>query len=489
MWQAVRILNLLEQHHKKLGQIMKSTHEHPPVEQPGRPNIAKEILTQTSAQTRTSGAQGPDAVVARATSPETTAQPPRLPRTSRLTGRDLSSSIASNLATARGIPGTQRRAAPSSPGLNTQHASGKFAGDEIRSRSPTSLPGKSSPLPATSNDRRPSWTPPAPVPMKDEHAQETERQPTSDAPFQQFYSTFESLMSKLSAPLAFAGLPLTSTQPAVSPEDSGRKAESTPAARKKPPPKSLAAPSKTLADSMDYSQLISKAALRAVRDGAPGHNPQESFYIVPTEGGTVSYADITRREHQRHLSNISEDTDDFVDARETNIPSPIVAVHSRRGTGRSAGSKSEEQKVGGKTMEEIALENQTLRQYLDITTKRLRVFELSAQSSSAALAQSIRSLQRSPAPTPENSRSGGHHRTDNSSSKGKDEGPEKRIAELEEILKKNDKELQRRDKENAKLKDVVVRYREKWEKLKEGARARREGGERTPRPGEEVAAD
>lgn len=129
-------------------------------------------------------------------------------------------------------------------------------------------------------------------------------------------------------------------------------------------------------------------------------------------------------------------------------------------------------------MEELALENQMLRQYLDSTSKRLRVFELSAQSSSAALAQSIRSLQRSPAPTPENSRG----KSEAHSSSGRGGGDEKaraRIMELEEILHKNDKELQRREKENAKLKDVVVRYREKWEKLKEGARARREGGERT----------
>jgi len=31
-------------------------------------------------------------------------------------------------------------------------------------------------------------------------------------------------------------------------------------------------------------------------------------------------------------------------------------------------------------------------------------------------------------------------------------------------------------KENEKLKGVVGRYRERWEKLKEGARVRREGG-------------
>ena len=137
---------------------------------------------------------------------------------------------------------------------------------------------------------------------------------------------------------------------------------------------------------------------------------------------------------------------------------------------------------GGKTMEELALENQALKHLSDTLSKRLHVFELSAQSSSAALAQSIRSLQRSPAGTPENSR--GRDESTSSSGKGKgvDERARARIVELEEILRKNDRELQKREKENAKLKDVVVRYREKWEKLKEGARARRgDGGDKTPK--------
>lgn len=60
------------------------------------------------------------------------------------------------------------------------------------------------------------------------------------------------------------------------------------------------------------------------------------------------------------------------------------------------------------------------------------------------------------------------------------------MTELEEVLRKNDKELARRERENAKLKETIGKYREKWEKLKEGARARR-GGEST-RPDEGSAA-
>ena len=393
--------------------------------------------------------------------------------------------------------------APVSPTVSTHHAGGRFSSDQAISQ-PGTETVRASPRTgqSTSTSRelqsRPSWAPPVAVAEQEDHIADESEAASSDAPFQQFYNTFESLISKISAPLAFAGLPLGSTAPAAAPP---AKTVTTPPAKAqetKPPTPVIP----ISADSIDYSQLISQAALRAVRDGVPSSKLAESFYVVPTTGGTSPYADIMKRtdreisRHNRQLSNISEDNDDFVDARET-VPSPVVAdfsapgsaVHSGRGSARSGAISKDMPKVGGKTMEEIALENKMLRQYLDSTSKRLRIFELSAQSSSAALAQSLRSLQRSPAPTPENSRG----KSDGNSNSGKGRGDDTaraRIEELEEILRKNDKELQRRDKENAKLKDVVARYRDRWEKLKEGARTRRgEGGERTPKVPEESVGD
>ena len=82
--------------------------------------------------------------------------------------------------------------------------------------------------------------------------------------------------------------------------------------------------------------------------GVPSSTPAESFYVVPTEGGMASSSEIIQRtardvsnRHKRQLSNISEDNDDFVDARET-VPSPSTAefsapgtaAHSRRGSAR-----------------------------------------------------------------------------------------------------------------------------------------------------------
>lgn len=506
---------MLEQHHKKLGQLLKTRHENPPVEQQTGLSSDKSQNAPANAP-----ANATSAVTSAKDSPtytpgaEAVPKPPRLPRTSRVPGRDLSSSIASNLATARGIPGSQqRRGGLVSPSVSAQHAGGRFANEQAVSKHGTETvrtPGNSEQDTLSSNEvhRNPSWTPPAIIPAQNVQAQEEATKSTSDTPFQQFYNTFESLVSKLSAPLAFAGLPLntTTTPPAANP------APKNPAATPGTKSKNTKSPATAIpltAESLDYSQLISQAALRAVRDGVPSSNPAESFYVVPTEGGMASYSEIIQRtardvsnRHHRQLSNISEDNDDFVDARET-FPTPVTAdssapgtaAHSRRGSARPGfgGKVSDLPKVAGKTMEELALENQMLRQYLDSTSKRLRVFELSAQSSSAALAQSIRSLQRSPSVTPENSRG----RADESSG-GRgvkvDEKARIRIAELEEILRKNDKELQRREKENAKLKDVVVRYREKWEKLKEGARARREGGgngggDRTPKIVEDGIGD
>ena len=203
-----------------------------------------------------------------------------------------------------------------------------------------------------------------------------------DTPFQQFYSTFESMISKLSAPLAFASLPLVSNAPAK---------QEPPAVQPRPKsPKTSKQES-----SIDYSQLISRATLRAVNSNSPGtYNPSESFYVVPTTGGTISYAEIMNRadreearmlRHRRQrstLSNISED--DFVDARSTMLPSPANPSARRKGT--------DEKKVNGKTMEELALENDALKHLSDTLSRRLHHFEMSSQTATNALAQSIRSM-------------------------------------------------------------------------------------------------
>ncbi|RMZ78982.1 hypothetical protein DV737_g3637, partial [Chaetothyriales sp. CBS 132003] len=413
--EAVRILRLLELHHQKLGEIIRRGHEKPNRhggdETPA--SVASELLKH-EAKTSVPASEAP--------------QPPRLPRAASTATREPSSSIASNLASARGIPTNRhKRPTPISPLVSTQHADGRIS-------------------------------------------QEDGRQP--NAPFQIFYKQVESIISKLGAPLAFAGLNLTSASKLPEP-DGG---PSHPPARAKSP-----TPSEP-----DYSQLISRAALRAVNDPR-AHNITESFFFVPTSGGTMSYAESLGRRDRPHtripstLTNISED--DFIDAR-TGL-SPPRAKHAVAKT---------EPTVDGRTMEELALRNQTLQQQLDLVTRRLHAFEMSSQSSTAALAQSIRLMPKSPLASPAASRAHhahGHQPTsrqaaaaaaaDDTGTPGKqfaNDALAQRITELEELLRRNDAKTRKKDEENAKLRETLLRYREKWENLKQGARARREGQQR-----------
>lgn len=500
--EALRILTLLEQHHKKLGQRLRSSHERPVGGDAPQPPSTEPAAPPTAALPPPPK-QAPD----RPPSPETTTHPPRLPRGTRPSARDLSSSIASNLASARGIPSSrQKRPTPISPLVSNQHADGHNAQTESRIKSTTRQNADTTEaLLSQSQQSPPSWAPPVQHEATNREAGEEVEDQIADAPFQQFYATFENLISKLSAPLAFAGLPLTT--PATPTKTPASPAQASQKSHKAPTRATLAAPS------IDYSQLISRAALRAVSGpGSQAHNPSESFYVVPTTGGTISYAEIMNRaereearglRHHRqasNLSNISED--DFVDAQSTILP------HRARNAGASAGSgpgrfnrrggTADEAKVDGKTMEELALENQALKHLSDTLSRRLHVFEMSAQTSSAALAQSIRSLHHSPVSTPllspENSRGktstkglgvgldSGRLGIGSGGGPGSDDAMAKRIAELEDILRRSDARLRKKDEENAKLKDTLSKYRDKWESLKAGAKARRER-ERETKPG------
>ncbi|EXJ79680.1 hypothetical protein A1O3_07961 [Capronia epimyces CBS 606.96] len=484
--EALRILNLLEQHHKRLGQLLRSSHERPvggDVPQSARTDVATPPASAPSPSK-----QAPE----RPPSPETTAHPPTLSGGLRPSARDLSSSIASNLASARGIPSSrQKRPTPISPLVSNQHADGHNAQVDTRARSISRQSiDTDERLLSFSKQSRPPWAPPPqPETAKPDASKQAEEQ-IADAPFQQFYATFESLISKLSAPLAFAGLPLTTQASSSKP----------PAPPTQAAPKSPKAPTRATiaAPSIDYSQLISRAALRAVSGVASQyHNPSESFYVVPTTGGTISYAEIMNRaereearglRHHRqtsNLSNISED--DFVDAQSTILPNrsrDSAASIGSPGRFNRRGAAMDQAKVNGKTMEELALENQALKHLSDTLSRRLHVFEMSAQTSSAALAQSIRSLHRSPITTPllspENSRGKSSAKGMDAAGygagggAGSDEAMAKRIAELEDILLRSDARIRKKDEENAKLKDTLSKYREKWDSLKAGAKARRE---------------
>ncbi|KAL6718759.1 hypothetical protein ACLMJK_002993 [Lecanora helva] len=436
--EAFRTLKLLEQHHEKLAQLIKFQNSNP---LPPPTENTPETKSPSQQPQPTEPKKSQDASLYRPQSQSLPAahRPPR----------DVSSSIASNLASARGIPSNrQRRSGPiSSPALTQPHVEGKIVSPPRRSK-PSDTPGKKASYPisekppiSTASTAQNSTPSSKPTPQPDLQA------PNPDEPFQRFYSTFESLFSKLSAPLAFAGLPLTAEDtPQSQPE---KPTQTTPqrSTKSKREDRATVEP--------DYSRLFSKAALQAVREEPGGNNlgAAESFYVVPTTGGTMPYASVLARSHiprlERDGTRTSEDMEEFVDARETPAgpPSPQMV----------RGGK----KVGGKTMEELQLENETLRAMLENVSRRLQDFEMGAQTSSMALHQSIRASMKQ-SPTASSVAGGG-----GAGGAG--------VERLEEQVKEGKRELERLGKENEKLTGVVRRYRERWEKLKEGARVRREG--------------
>jgi hypothetical protein len=372
-------------------------------------------------------------------------------RTRRNPHRDLSSSIASNLA-------RQRRGLPATPELNTQQVGGKILSQLDR-------PGYSSRQLSPERTRKSlkpvaNEEPSVPTPA-------TTRRTTDDQSFNTFYNTFENLFSKLSAPLAFAGLPLTAEQ-AI--------AESAQAAAKKEKTRAPAS------DDPDLTKIYSNATLRSI---GPAFGPQESFYLVPPTGGTESYAGIlTSRRSAGHdgrnaahvPETIEEDADEFVDARESlGPPSPRSLRSSRKGgspsASRDGGRKGFGMVTGAKTMEELELENNALKQLLDTQAKRLQMWEMSSQSQSMALQQSIRAARPPPSLPATISDPATLERIAASENE--------RVKELEELLKAERVEKESLEhqnekiaRENEKLHGTIGRYRDKWESLKAGARKR-----------------
>ncbi|KAE8443564.1 hypothetical protein EG329_001726 [Mollisiaceae sp. DMI_Dod_QoI] len=456
--EALRTLRLLEQHHQRLSELLRYPAENPPN------TTATEIEVQavsekplsTSAAVAELRASKSD-LGPRSSSP--LRNPPSLQHPRRLPPRDLSSSIASNLASARGIRANYTRQ-PLSPSVSTQQAPGSLeALPRKRSKVPASIPEHS----------QPSWVPPKQSVQQNIEPQATVSNATesasTDEGFSRFYNTFESILSKLSAPLAFAGLPLI--------------AEEGPEPIVTEPIKAARRPhSKERIDAdPDLSKYISRAALRAsARDG---HSGNDSFYVVPTSGHTASYAHILsfdQKEKRRLAASMHSENadlfpdpeeDDFVDARET--PMPVSPTTSRRPSGRKMNERALENKV-----EELDMENRSLKDCIDKLSKRLHAFESSAQQSTMALQESMK-FARAMSPARDQLGRGG------------DEALKRRVLELEEHVALGGKEIERLGRENTKLRDVVERYRERWEKLKAGAKTRRDGGASKDAPSKDAS--
>jgi len=401
----------------------------------------------------------------------------------RYPGRNLTSSIANNLASARGIR-ARYTPQPLTPSVTNDQAPGSL---EVHPRKQTAA---SKPKLSDPDQRRPSWVPPAikeDTVAESSKPEDTNPPPTSEDGFTRFYNTFGSLIHKLSAPLAFAGLPLLSEEPAPSTITTSPAPSETPSPSKKHRQKPSPSTPNNLTEP-DLSKIYSRATLRSLdRDG---HNPNESFYVVPPSGHTASYASILNHEHKekRRLAALrggtpstagstnpffeeedEEDEDDFVDARESQPPRSVSPASYRK-RGYSAANKSRSEKELRNIIEELHLENASLKDVLDKVSKRLHAFELNSQSSHLALAQSLR-LHRPGSPTSLTSPGAG-----GGGGAGGEEvaSLRKRNRELEEQLAEMAKRMESLEKDNLKLQLNLEKYRERWEKLKAGAKARRE---------------
>lgn len=472
--EALRTLDLLQEHHQRLADLLKL-----PLSRQAQPAEGEEKqASDSTAGTDTEDARakseqsGPSADSTKSTAPPSLAQKKRYSA-----GRPTTSSIATSLASARGIR-SQNRSHPVPPSFTSDQAPGN-----LEVMSPRKEGSQLKMQNVLDQNGRPGWVPPtAGSPRTDTHKkkeQETMQTTTSEDGYSRFYNTFGTLINRLSAPLAFAGLPLiaeeptaTNTeQPSEPPTATEKTTPSSTSSRRNkhkvpppPTPSSIAEP--------DLSKIYSRATMRAISAG--GGNPSESFYVVPTSGHTMSYANILsyadkekrRLEASLHsgggggggdMSLIEEDEEDFVDARES--PSAPASPVMKR---RPGGSRSRQAHAPpSKTAEELALENQSLRDMLDKLSRRLHAFEASAQNSSLALAESMRLMRPG---SPLQPIGGGE---DAAALRAKNRELENQVASTMQRME----ELER---EHQKMERTIFKYRDKWEQLKAGAKARRE---------------
>lgn len=294
----------------------------------------------------------------------------------------------------------------------------------------------------------------------------------SDDAFARFYNTVETIGTKLSAALAFTGLPLGSQEAETNPEAPATAQKAPVAARRQretrapqlPRDKSRTTPS----GSPDVSRFFSPAALKAVREDT-GAAVAESFYVVPTSGGTVSYRDMLSTAGQTGrqgsgLSNVDE-AEEFVDAREVPGTASFEGVKPARHS-RSRANTAKGLSVGDEKAQQDTLNELTHWKALAMETgERLRAFEMNAQRESIMHASMFRATSQPPGLKRDSTRG-------SADDKSRIQELEVRLAELQGQVEKEGEENHRLSKENKKLEAVLSKYRKKFEELKDSARER-----------------
>ncbi|KAI5845763.1 hypothetical protein DFP73DRAFT_631216 [Morchella snyderi] len=441
--EALRTLDLLSTEHERWGARLRLEADRP-VERFGAAATALETVVEGSSSTENLADEAEAASRSRPSGAKDTLPPAALPFANTGTApipprlQKSTSSLATNLASARGIPQQSRLG-----------SGGGGATSPNRRRS--LFPERSQTLPTahdyhtTLTSSKPTTNPLTLLPPDDsmpppppKRASTTPRlstrasapdltpTPTTDEPFSKFYTSLNTLVSRIGSPfaasLAFAGLPLTDDPTS-------------------PPPDA------------DPPTLLPRG-WTASRAGAGGAAGAESFYVVPVSGGTLSYAGVVRRGD-----------------------------------------------AGRKTKEELQLENTGLRQTIDHMSRTMQSWQRKTRESESALKSSILAMGAGAERellSQVQRRSWMHVPYE----EGEDDGVagrevEERVGVLEEEVEACKRELEgaraeaekarreaeewRREaegvrRENEKLKTMLEKLKAKWERLKEGARSRKAAG-------------
>ncbi|KAJ8131675.1 hypothetical protein O1611_g1949 [Lasiodiplodia mahajangana] len=441
--EALRTLKLLEQHHRRLSELLQA-----PLQQPSS-QASTESDPPEDEKDEAHPASDPATLPAKSLNEKSAPPKPTVLKQPRYPARDLGASIASNLASARGI--RKYRTQPLVPSVSNTEVPGNLEGVVKKAASRTKMQDM-----LDHSDKTSATSPTRTTGLAEDSSKGVSdvSDASNDEGFSRFYSAFGSLINRISAPLAFAGLPLISEE---QPEE-----QSSPPPPEMPTQKRIRIRHSTSTSAEpDIQKLYSKAALRAV--AREGQSTNDSFYVVPTSGHTASYASILtfadkekrRMEASSHgnMNNLVPDgeEDDFVDARESQISHPPAL---RRRAGKSSTDN---------VVEELYLENKSLKDMIDLLSKRLHAFESMSQNSGMRLAESMR-LMRPGSPLPPAGKSGGSEETF-----------AREISELKQqnqALMRQNEEL---EKSYTKARANLIRYREKWDQLKAGAKARRAG--------------
>lgn len=347
------------------------------------------------------------------------------------------SSLATNLASARGIP--PPRSANSTTATTASSSSRRRSGGHsLSDKSPSSSKPTTNPL---------SLLPPD--------------EPSTDASFSKFYSSLNSLITKIGSPftasLAFTGLPV-----------------GTASSDNEIPPDVLP---------KGWTQGRGRGRNLGLND-APGAGG-ESFYVVPYSGGTMSYANVV----QRTPTTVEEEKDKT--ARRSRsyhaqqpVPSSLRQPRDEE-TAKFAGHE--------KTLEELQLENSTLRRTLEQLSRSMNKWQQKTRESEKELKSSIIALsktrggggagQLNDVLSQAQRRSWLHVPNDEEDEETYSEGRkvgelevereavlemEGRVKLLEQELRSRNGEMERIRAENEKLSKV----KERWDALKEGAKKR-----------------